>query len=39
MDTKTYDMYRNLGWTVEEIWQYASEMEHYEEGVDDNENI
>lgn len=40
MDTVTYDMYKNLGWTTQEIWEFASEMEHCEtEEDDDYENL
>ncbi len=34
MGTDTYDMYRRLGWTLEEIWQYASEMFTYDDEVE-----
>ena len=33
MDNRTYDMYRNLGWTPEEIWEFATEMEHTDDGI------
>ncbi len=34
METDTYDMYRKLGWTPEEIWQYASETEHCDDEIE-----
>ncbi len=33
MGTDTYDMYRRLGWTSSEIWSFASEMEHCDDGI------
>lgn len=36
MDNKTYDMYRNLGWTPEEIWLFATETEYCDDGIEED---
>lgn len=37
MGTDVYDMYRRLGWTPNEIWNFASETEHCDDGIDIDE--
>lgn len=37
MENTTYEMYKNLGWTPQEIWEFASETEHCNDGVEEDE--
>lgn len=36
MGVDTYDMYRNLGWTPEEIWNFATESECCDDEVEED---
>lgn len=35
MDVKDYDQLRKLGWTVEEVWQYLSETDGCDDGIEE----
>ena len=39
MNPSEYDMYRNLGWTAEETWQFLSETSATNDGVIDDEEV
>ncbi len=37
MGTAEYDMYRNLGWTAEETWQFMIGVAETNDGIEEDE--
>ena len=39
MNPETYDMYRKLGWTAEETWQFLIGVTETDDGVEETEDV